>query len=462
MGLTDRELGEFRKGTLHIDCPMIEIFAADGTVHRAGPGYVRQIQSGGFEVKTFVPSPLDLRQAFDFGNLQPGVLISSVGFYSFRATGNDGRTWGGERLLRPQLGGHVEQAGHTATVFCDEIATECECQGAKDSIALRSLDSVDFPKTEYRKVVRTVGNEQRGEAISLNTAKFSCCGLAFEITDDDGELRIEAASDEPALHPFLESRITEAFMFAVGASMSWAVLMRWKNEKEYMRLRWPKSRSVRRARLMPIAFQGIDPSGSVWMLFGLYLTYILGDAERFYHALSAQVLAVIKSSEGSVEANALSAVVAVESILGRFYREVALKSDEDRRSVDDLIDYLKKWPGDAAILKRAVGSVGQLKHIRPDDRLRELVRQNKVSEENVEAWRSLRNAVAHGDWSGVQQLQKFIDKTGRVHVLFYQLIFNLIGYQGKHTDWGAHGWPLIDFPPAAQHDHVEGENRQAI
>jgi hypothetical protein len=47
----------------------------------------------------------------------------------------------------------------------------------------------------------------------------------------------------------------------------------------------------------------------------------------------------------------------------------------------------------------------------------------------------------------VQNLQSFIDQTARVKVLFLQLIFHLVGYAGKYTDWGARGWPLVDYPP---------------
>lgn len=112
-----------------------------------------------------------------------------------------------------------------------------------------------------------------------------------------------------------------------------------------------------------------------------------------------------------------------------------------------MIEHVKAFAGDAKLIERGLGALGQLKTIRPGDRLRELVKQNVVSEVNVAAWRKLRNSVAHGDWSGVENLQSFIDQTGKVQVLFYQLVFSVIGYVGKHTDWGGRGWPLIDYPP---------------
>ncbi len=33
-----------------------------------------------------------------------------------------------------------------------------------------------------------------------------------------------------------------------------------------------------------------------------------------------------------------------------------------------------------------------------------------------------------------------------VVTLFYQLIFNLIGYTGQHTDYGTRGYPLKVYP----------------
>ena len=64
-----------------------------------------------------------------------------------------------------------------------------------------------------------------------------------------------------------------------------------------------------------------------------------------------------------------------------------------------------------------------------------MVASGVVGEAEREAWKKLRNTVAHGEWDKYE-LQQLLDLTGKVVGLFNQLVFHLIGYKGKHTDYG--------------------------
>jgi hypothetical protein len=217
------------------------------------------------------------------------------------------------------------------------------------------------------------------------------------------------------------------------------------------KLESPAKEDDRPHRPTPIRFNVVDETGQTWRLFDLFLTCIRdGDPERL-HPLSTQVWAVSKTHAASVEAKALTLAVAVETLLDSYFEDVAKPSTEHIALVDDLVKHIRAWSGDSGIRARALGAIGSIKTARPRDKLCELERRGVITAEDHEAWRKLRNAATHGDWSAVQDdLQAFIDGIEQVRVLFYRLIFAIIGYKGTHTDWATYGWPLIEVPPGSQ------------
>ena len=43
--------------------------------------------------------------------------------------------------------------------------------------------------------------------------------------------------------------------------------------------------------------------------------------------------------------------------------------------------------------------------------------------------------------------QTALDMVNKTIVLMYKIIFQVIGYEGKFTDYGTVGYPLKDYPP---------------
>jgi hypothetical protein len=128
--------------------------------------------------------------------------------------------------------------------------------------------------------------------------------------------------------------------------------------------------------------------------------------------------------------------------------------------LDSLLTHLDKWRPDLdpasddarakradQVKQRAKSVIGNLKTARAADHLYALAREGVVNADNVAVWKKIRNSIQHGDWSGTEKEQEFHDGIGHLVVLLYQLIFRLIDYQGRQTDWGTTGWPLIKYPP---------------
>lgn len=129
------------------------------------------------------------------------------------------------------------------------------------------------------------------------------------------------------------------------------------------------------------------------------------------------------------------------------YRHVVTVPPATIAAVDKLLEVVGNWAGDATVRSRAVGSITSIKSVRAGDQLKALTQTGIVGRAGCDAWKALRNASAHGDWRMVKDdLQGTVDRIAKVRVLFFQLVFHLIGYAGKQTDYGNHGWPLVDYP----------------
>lgn len=283
----------------------------------------------------------------------------------------------------------------------------------------------------------------------MNVAAFTSCGFEFELVEEKDALVLAASAPLSVLPPAFESRISEALLFVVGTLPPWSVVRCIEKGLSTTKVQAADEEDPRRHRYVPIRFGLVDETLHIWRLFDCFLRYVTRDGNPDHlHPLSTQLWAVAKTNAASVEARALTLAVAVETLLDTFFEETAHPSTEHLASVDDLVKHVRQWSGDAGIRERAIGALGSLKSARPGDKLRELERKGVTTAQDREAWRSLRNSAAHGDWSEVRtDLQGFIDKIEQVRVLFYRLIFTIIGFEGKHTDWGARGWPFVVFPP---------------
>jgi hypothetical protein len=71
-----------------------------------------------------------------------------------------------------------------------------------------------------------------------------------------------------------------------------------------------------------------------------------------------------------------------------------------------------------------------------------------VTGEEIDAWISLRNPLAHGDYGSDRPRFEEIQATSRqldcTVNLFYKLVYGQIGYKGPFVDFSRNGWPVSD------------------
>ena len=101
---------------------------------------------------------------------------------------------------------------------------------------------------------------------------------------------------------------------------------------------------------------------------------------------------------------------------------------------------------DEKLITRVQGSLGGLKFPRAVDRLSALCNQGVLTSEMVKTWKKLRDTTAHaGTGTDPQKESIMVKRCFVVYELLNRLVFQIIQYSGKHTDYSTKGWPITYF-----------------
>jgi len=423
--------------------------ASDGKKFE-GPGYICQGKARDFEIKIYSAAKINVRDVFQgWVSNNAGVLLGEADFFTLSAIDDSHRSWRAERIINPGTIGHAGRDGTVVTADCQEV-TLIEQRAIKETnnwVTFVAIEAFKFPRTTSTETTLKVGESRQESESRRNAAEITSNDLLFCFEEDNG-VTVNVSAKEKPLHPHLEARVTEAITFALGTIPAWSMVRRSEGKETVARFRSFETRARKKPQWPPYRIELVDGTGSVWRMFDLHLAHVLLDTESETHPLSLNIFGIAQTHDSSVEGQALAIAVAVESILALFFKAVGAPDTKLIADVDRLFEYLGKWDGDEKLIERAKGSLGGLKQARPDDRLRDLVASGVVGEEERQAWKKLRNTAAHGDWHKYDgKLQELLDLTGKVTGLFNQLIFHVIGYRGRQTDYGTHGWPTNDYPP---------------
>ena len=449
MWLNEDEITALRDGKLELDCVSMTLAKSDGSKTYSGPGYIRQNLNGKFEGRLFASGQLDMSAWFRPNETKAGELFQQKYSWKLEAVDTRGRRWFADRIWQPNAGGHVDKPGFVVEAQFHELVTEPEerYDSKYESMEMITFQKFDFPCNQSSTKTRQLAEGEATFSSTLNVAKFQACGFEFLIHNDGELIHLKTHSESAVLQSCFEQRVSEAILFALGISVSWSVIQKYQAKRLTVHVFAWESRKLPFPR-PPLACRYLITVG-IWELFERYLKFISDWQEVELHPLSAQLQAVWSSNRASIQVQALTACVAVESILTQFFDTKGQPGQKIVEAIMSALEHMRQWTGDRSILDRACTLIGGLKKSRAVDKLYDMVATNSVTEKNIGVWKKLRNSVAHGDWSRSENLQGLLDDFGDVLVLLYQLIFQLIGYRGKQTDWGALDWPEIEYPPLA-------------
>lgn len=441
------EIEEIKNATWELDCPKMTLqknSKVEKDLHEGG-GYIKRDPDGTLRFKLYsTERPLDLKKIFrSLGT--SGKLIDDGEFYELSATDTKGRVWKSDRILIQQ-DGSVDKKGSVVYGKIYKLINVHENLNSSTNkynhVKIYFFQNFKVPGNAVTETTVVIGGQKRRTNSDRNIAQFSSCGCDFEIRNEDEGVTLEARGND-VLPINLELRVTEALQFVMGTPLEWTIMQKSENNIDTILIKHVSSNHKKPKIGPPINTKDPRNTSFVWQLFDNYLNYIIHYKEEYkYHLISVYNLQVLKGSEGSIEPMMLTLGIAVEGILNEAFPELKKLPENKIEELERSKKIIKDSSLEKDFKNRLIGAMERWDTRSATSMLYYLVETEVVKNEEVNAWKKIRNPTAHAVLPDSNDLQELVDFCHTVSVLFYKLIFHAIGYNGKYTNYGLHGWPL--------------------
>ena len=439
---------EFLQGTFELNCPLIEINPYTSDTKKTslkGSGVITMNENGHFDLKVFIPEVLPITEVFEKQKWKAGEIIGDEYFYNVIAHDIKGGIWSAERFI-PDKNSCTKGSmviGKLPELHCTQ---KTDIAKKKHLFQMFFNESIKIPMNTAVTTEVKIDDSIRNTKTSISLARFLVNGIQIEIDKQDNCTILTAASEEVELSDVIISRVFESFCFVTAYSRSWSMLSIRRNGEYITKVRAIADSNIKTRTQPPIAFQDVVPSHSVWLLFDTYFKYISLNAEHPQHPLSVLLRSVLESGKASLDVEALTLSVSIESLLNENLMSQYIVTKELENNLKNAKALIKSSAGlDAEFKNRMYGMIGSMKKARAKDVLFILRDNGCLDKELIDTYGNLRNKSTHGNQTSGADIQNYFNQTSAVLVLFYQLIFLVIGYIGEYTDYGTYNYPTNKF-----------------
>ncbi len=246
-------------------------------------------------------------------------------------------------------------------------------------------------------------------------------------------------------------RVQEGLRLALGAGVSAAAVVTnvatGESYERRLRLR-PFEPTLQRTSL-PAPMYTVFRRQENLLVFMRYLDYAASRAADEPCPIALQHYEVLQAFSGSLMARALTAAIAAEALAQAFFDEEGGPSPDLLAEIEQGREVVKAAALPQRVRDILLSSLGHARRRTAARRLRALASRGVVGEQVVRSWSAVRNPLAHGSipqW----EVQEALDHLHAVVTLFYQLVFNVIGYTGTYTDYSTRGHPLAVYGTDAE------------
>jgi hypothetical protein len=207
-----------------------------------------------------------------------------------------------------------------------------------------------------------------------------------------------------------------------------------------------KSKKIKSRIPPPISYHNQMTNNSVWQLFEKYLNFVSVNNTDYYHPISNLFYSILESGKASIDMEALTLSVSIESLLknelGSIY-SITTELENNISCMSQIV--LESGVLDSDFRQRMLGTIKSMKNARAKDILFVLRDGSLIDKDLVKTYGILRNKTAHGASDNGADIQIFFNQTHAALVLFYQLVFLIIKYTGEYTDYGTYNYPTKKF-----------------
>lgn len=336
--------------------------------------------------------------------------------------------------VQPHLG---EIQGDYLQLFGESqaLCTSAQQKEPKSGVELAYSPTPDVPFTEVIRTTAHLGETQLGWRTSGGKHRMEILGSVIEVMTQpwSGELWICAGTSEYLQHPYLENWLSEPLRALRGQLIYPRLVAR--NFEDGHAAVWVRPAPSLQTTLGGCASQLRNRSpAEFWSFYELYLTYVArhrnadGRPEFEANDLTRLHDEVIQARmAGSHWVIALCVASAVEGIVKLDPRFASAPPDftaEELASAQKAISELEN----DALRDRLKNSVALLGHASVAKYLSQMQRDGRISKSQLDAWKKVRNQVAHGNlfgpWGTREERERLVD----LIQLFYRLTGIRIGY----------------------------------
>ncbi|WP_425613368.1 hypothetical protein NA78x_003199 [Anatilimnocola sp. NA78] len=440
-----------------LHCHTMTLEAVDVDLPKfCGPGAIRIGASGNLSFIMYAQSVMAVHipERLKAGEVVPKDLI-----YRLVAIDGDKTEWISEQLdgfrIQPSIcsnnaviTGKLYDLRSCTPIFPEGISAEL----TESSLTLFVFDQIDIPLNTRTVTEITVDGEHfSGGGAKLNVAKVDVREIGFTFTKEDDFLRVRAISAK--LPSGIHNRIVESLQFILARPVWWTMMCHEAGNNLLTHIRSLPDYVHDRTPFPPIKSVAFyDPTKCVWQLFAKYFEHASRhDDDDSWHPMSRFVYSAIEARAAGFDTYRLALGVAIEGILKTAFDKIYAPADDFLLVVEDVLKHTNDWQcpiawdGEQSFRQRLRGSLGQLRSPRADDRLRTLCKMNVLSEDELFAWKKMRNETAHACRPSQVPHQTELDQIAKVTILMHKLVFQAIDYSGSYADYTTHGFPNREF-----------------
>jgi hypothetical protein len=341
--------------------------------------------------------------------------------------------------VRPRHGGvqgdYVQLFGESGALL-----TDVQQEEPRSGVELAYSPSPEVPFSEIMRTTAHLGDVQLGWRTSGGKHRMDVLGSVVEAMTQpwSNELWLRASTSDELRHPYLENWLSEPLRALRGQLIFPRLVAR--NFEDGRAAVWIRPAPSLQTSLGGCASQLRSRSPvEFWSFYERYLTYVArhrnGDGHPEFEAngltrLHDEVIQARRA--GSHWVIALCVASAIEGLV-KLDREFASTqpdfSAEELRAAREMIAELKP----AALRDRLKNSVSFLGQASVAKYLAQMERNGHISKAQLEAWKKVRNQVAHGNlfepWGTRVEHERLVS----LIELFYRLTSLRIGYISSRT-----------------------------
>lgn len=442
----DDEIQAFRDGKFQLEFEEVHFRPAAASTKPAyvGPGFAKQEFDGTIRVEcrpTNLPSKEHfIGKTFAIRRDPAGTIYTNEDVYEVYARDREGRVWTANCLLLPEDGfpPFMRQVVSCATRFLRHGKGTAPC--AKNI----RLEFFNENRDDWRWLY------EGPQRISIKTlsSEFSLS------VGPKGESSVIVEVNSNNIFPqTLEYRLTEALRFVLDLPLDVAILDRVAEATRDIEISQPRTHFVQ--SYPKITFRlGTDYRQCFSQMLSGYLNYIydhdyLNDTD--WHPCSDFVSLARQSSGHSLESWALGVSVAAEGVASLLPQERKQMEEDLVTARTEILEFVRRSDYRASTKDRIGKLLSQMDNPRAKDAMFGLVNKGHVLKSDIDSWDSIRNRFVH--LKGQDQARITSERAATtykqilsVHRLISAMVFHLIGYKGRYTDYTELGFPNSMFP----------------